>query len=231
MRSDVIWLTTRFLLNWSFFASRSLKSYSIWSRVSLKSFPVIANGAYSINWRNWCLYSSSFCLVVSISFSILAISVEVASLPSRISCNWMASSSLRSCINSDSKLDSLSLLSATRFSNSSCLLSIETSFSRLATSDDFLRKRNLTFSRFFFRSSYLRTPSTSLYAEHKRRFSVEVLVSAKATICSESKKKNRAMSLLRMKSLIKTSEPIVAASSFLTPSINISTFSFSVTMS
>ena len=57
-------------------------------------------------------------------------------------------------------------------------------------------------SRLFRKSSYLRTPSTSLYAEHNRLRSAEEFVSARDTICSESKKKKRAMSLFSIKSLI-----------------------------
>ena len=94
-------------------------------------------------------------------------------------------------------------------------------------SSDFLLKRSLRFSRFFFRSSYFLTPNTSLYAELSFLFSSIVFVSASATILSESKKKKRAMSLLRIKSLMKTSLPISFDSSFGAPSMKISVLSLS----
>ena len=54
-----------------------------------------------------------------------------------------------------------------------------------------------------------------------------MLVSASATILSESKKKKRAMSLFKIKSFIKTSLPISFDSSLGAPSMKISVLSLS----
>ena len=118
-------------------------------------------------------------------------------------------------------MESISFLSCSEFSiKDSSLFFITTSLERF-------RKRTLMLSRLFRKSSYLRTPSTSLYAEHNRLRSAEEFVSARDTICSESKKKKRAMSLFSIKSLINTSGPISFVSSFLFPSIRIVTSSLS----
>ena len=122
-------------------------------------------------------------------------------------------------------------MSSTSFSKHSCLFNKSNSLSLPSTSDDFFLNLSLTFSKLCLKSSYFLTPSTSLYAEHNRLFSIEVFVSAKVTICSESKKKKRAISLFNTKSLINTSDPISAVSSFLAPSIRISTNSFSIIIS
>ena len=180
---------------------------------------------------NFFLYSSSFCLAEAITDSTLCISRVVVLLPSRINCSCIDSSSALKEYRSFSQSDVRCFTSSISFFNLSCLSSKAINRSRLSTSEDFLRNLSLTFSRLRFNSSYLRTPRTSLYAEHKRFLSADVFVSARATICSESKKKKRAISLFRIKSLMNTSDPISAVNSFLTPSIRMSTDSFSVTMS
>lgn len=72
---------------------------------------------------------------------------------------------------------------------------------------------------------YLLIPKTSAYARLNFRLSAMVLISARETIFSASNKKNLAISLGRIKSLIKISGPTSLVNSFSNPSILILMFS------
>ena len=191
----------------------------------------MTNGAYSKNDLSNCLYSVSFFIVDSNTKRSFFNSSIVTPLPSRRS--WICNCSFSVC-KSDISLSIFSIdflissMSDWIWLWSSVNLVI---FDWRFTSSERFRKRSLTFSKFCLRSSYFRTPRTSLYAEHNFFFSATELVSASETICSESKKKKRAISLFNMKSLMKMSGPISFVSSLIDPSIFISTNSFSVIIS
>ncbi|MPM96174.1 hypothetical protein SDC9_143332 [bioreactor metagenome] len=170
-------------------------------------------------------------MVTATTSSCLFKSSIVIPFPSLISCicNLSLSFLKDNSFSSSSAVSlSLSTIPACKYF---CLVSKAVSLLRPSISSDFLRKRKRRFSRFLFKSSYFFTPRTSLYAEHNLLFSSMVFVSASVTIFSESKKKKRATSLFKIKSLINTSCPISEVSSFFTPTIRISTVSSSRIMS